>query len=181
LKVLNLPVGETEEEKVIHVLTSGPHSLVKSWQAYDINGYIFYTKAKDSRSQCQNSGVKVDAEDSTRQQNAYYGYIDEIWKLNYGMSIQIPIFKCQWVKHPQGVEIDNYEFTIVGMRIVGHKDEPGFSLQLLHKCFTYLIPKMRRNASLFLENNELSESTMWRMRKNTTNVMRYLTLWIEEG
>jgi hypothetical protein len=28
----------------------------------------------------------------------------------------------------------------------------GFSLQLLHKCFSYLIPKMRRNASLFLGN-----------------------------
>jgi hypothetical protein len=34
----------------------------------------------------------------------------------------------------------------------------------LYKCFTYLIPKTRRNTSLFLENNELSESMMWRMR-----------------
>jgi hypothetical protein len=49
-----------------------------------------------------------------------------------------------------------------------------FLLQLLHKCFTYLIPKMRINASLFLENNELLESTIWRMRKNTTNVTRWL-------
>jgi hypothetical protein len=36
LKDLNLPVCETEEEKIIHLLTSGPHSLVKSWQAHDI-------------------------------------------------------------------------------------------------------------------------------------------------
>jgi hypothetical protein len=34
---------------------------------YDINGCTFHTKAKDSRSQCQNSGVRVDAEDSTGQ------------------------------------------------------------------------------------------------------------------
>jgi hypothetical protein len=61
----NLPIGETEEEKMIHLLTSGQHSLVKSWQVYDINGCTFYTKAKDSRSQCQNSGVRVDIEDST--------------------------------------------------------------------------------------------------------------------
>jgi hypothetical protein len=67
LKDLNLPVGETEEEKTIRLLTSGPHSLVKSWQAYDINGCTFYTKAKNSRSQCQNSGVRVDTEDSTGQ------------------------------------------------------------------------------------------------------------------
>jgi hypothetical protein len=59
LKDINLHVGEIEEEKMIYLLTFGPHSLVKSWQAYDINGCTFYTKAKDSRSQCQNSGVRV--------------------------------------------------------------------------------------------------------------------------
>jgi hypothetical protein len=67
LKDLNLPIGEIEEEKMIHLLTSGPHCLVKSWQVYDINGCIFYTKAKHSRSQCQNSGVRVDAKDSKGQ------------------------------------------------------------------------------------------------------------------
>jgi hypothetical protein len=65
LKDLNLPIGKTELEKMIHLLTSGPHSLVKLWQAYDINRCTFYTKAKDSMSQCQNSGVIVDTEDST--------------------------------------------------------------------------------------------------------------------
>jgi hypothetical protein len=55
---------------------------------------------------------------------AYYGYIEEIWELNFGMSLQIPIFKCEWVKHPQGVEIDDYGFTIIDLRNVGHKDEP---------------------------------------------------------
>jgi hypothetical protein len=73
LKDLNLPVGKTEEEKTNCLLASGPHSLVKSWQAYDINGCTFYTKAKDSRSQCQNSGVRVDAEDSTGQKMLIMG------------------------------------------------------------------------------------------------------------
>jgi hypothetical protein len=67
LKDLNLPVSKTEEEKMIHLLTSSPHNLVKSWQAYDINGCTFYIKGKDSRSQCQNSGVRVDAEDRMGQ------------------------------------------------------------------------------------------------------------------
>jgi hypothetical protein len=67
LKDLNFPICETEEEKTICLLTSGPHSLIKSWQAYDINGCIFYTKAKDNISQHQNSGVRVDGEDSTGQ------------------------------------------------------------------------------------------------------------------
>jgi hypothetical protein len=50
LKDLYLPVDEIEEEKMIYLLTFGPHSLVKWWQAYEINGCTFYTKAKDSKS-----------------------------------------------------------------------------------------------------------------------------------
>jgi hypothetical protein len=38
------------------------------------------------------------------------------------MSLQIPILKCQWVKHPQGVEIDDYGFAIIDQKNVGHKD-----------------------------------------------------------
>jgi hypothetical protein len=52
---------------MIYLLAVGPHSVDKSWQAYDINSFTFYTKAKDRRSQCQKSGVRVDAEDSMRQ------------------------------------------------------------------------------------------------------------------
>jgi hypothetical protein len=40
------------------------------------------------------------------------------------MSLQILVFKCQWVKDPQGIEVDKYGFTIVDLRNVGHKDEP---------------------------------------------------------
>jgi hypothetical protein len=64
LKDLNHHVGKTEEENMICLLIFDLYSLVKSWQACDKNGCTFYTKAKDSRSQCQNSGVRVDAEDS---------------------------------------------------------------------------------------------------------------------
>ena len=35
------------------------------------------------------------------------------------MSIQIPIFKCQQVNHPRGVEVDDYGFTIVDLNKVG--------------------------------------------------------------
>jgi hypothetical protein len=67
LKDINLPVGETEKENMIHLLAFGPHSLVKSWKTYDTNECTFYTLAKDSKSQCQNSGVRVDAEDNMGQ------------------------------------------------------------------------------------------------------------------
>jgi hypothetical protein len=67
LKDINILIGETPEEKMIYLPAAGPHIVVKSWQAYYLNGFTFYTKAKDCRSQCQNSGVRVDAEDSTGQ------------------------------------------------------------------------------------------------------------------
>jgi hypothetical protein len=65
LKDLYIPIGDTPEEKMIYLLAAGPHNVVKSWQTYNLNRFTFYTKAKDYRSQCQNSGVRVDAEDST--------------------------------------------------------------------------------------------------------------------
>jgi hypothetical protein len=82
LKDLNIFVDQTPEEKMIYWLTAGPHSLVKSWQTCDINGFIFYTKAKDSRSQCQNSGVRVDAEDSTGQKMFIMGTLKKFGKSN---------------------------------------------------------------------------------------------------
>jgi hypothetical protein len=41
LKDLNIPIGETAKEKMIYLLTVGPHSVVKSWRAYDIQFFPF--------------------------------------------------------------------------------------------------------------------------------------------
>jgi hypothetical protein len=74
LKDLNIPVCETEEEKMIHLLASGPYIFVKLWQVYDINECTFHTKTKhDNRNQFQNSSVKVDAEDNIGQKMLIMG------------------------------------------------------------------------------------------------------------
>jgi hypothetical protein len=52
------------------------------------------------------------------------------------MSLQIPIVKCQWVKHQQGVEMDEYGFTIVG-----HKDESWVLASIVAQIFYILDPK----------------------------------------
>jgi hypothetical protein len=57
------------------------------------------------------------------------------------MSLQIPIFKCQWVKHPHGIEVDEYEFTIVDLRNVGHKDERWVLASTVAQVFYILDPK----------------------------------------
>jgi hypothetical protein len=77
LKDRNPPIGEAEEEKMICLLTSGPHSLIKSWQAYGINGCTFNTKAKDNMSQCQNSGVRVHGEDSAGRKMLIMSFFGE--------------------------------------------------------------------------------------------------------
>jgi hypothetical protein len=62
--------------------------MVKSWQVYGINGFTFYTKAKDCRSQCQNSGVRVDAEDNTGQKMLITGTLKK-----FGKSIMEYLYK----------------------------------------------------------------------------------------
>jgi hypothetical protein len=45
------------------------------------------------------------------------------------------------VKHPQGVEVDEYGFTIVDLRNVGHKDEPWVLASTVAQVFYILDPK----------------------------------------
>jgi hypothetical protein len=63
---------------IIGMYTLADYSVAKKCQQF-----TFYTKAKDRKSQPQNSGVRVDALDNKKNLNTYYGYIDEIWELTY--------------------------------------------------------------------------------------------------
>jgi hypothetical protein len=49
LNDLDLPIGETVEEQTIKNLAAGQSSQVTSWQGHDINGYLFYTTAKEKK------------------------------------------------------------------------------------------------------------------------------------
>ena len=76
-------------------LAYGPSSQITSWQGYDINGYRFHTKEKDKKSTTQNSGVRYEGiNEATRDTKAYFGQIEQIWELDYGGELQIPIFQC---------------------------------------------------------------------------------------
>jgi hypothetical protein len=44
--------------------------------------------AQDKKSTNQNSGVRIDATNNNRQKDTYYGYIEEIWELDYGSSLK---------------------------------------------------------------------------------------------
>ncbi|KAK1670249.1 hypothetical protein QYE76_058408 [Lolium multiflorum] len=58
-KMLTYPIDEdsSAEEKLIFALSQGAEHNLMTFQAYDINGYTFYTEEKDMKSDYQNSGA----------------------------------------------------------------------------------------------------------------------------
>ena len=123
LKELDIPEGETIEERTIKALASGPSRQVTTWQSYDISGFTFCTKSKDQKSIAQNSGVRCDALDpETGDENMFFGNVDAIWELDYG-TFQVPMFRCQWVEDKH-VTVDNYGVRVLDLSKVGYKDDP---------------------------------------------------------
>ncbi|XP_037428461.1 uncharacterized protein LOC119294365, partial [Triticum dicoccoides] len=112
-------------EKHKNILRS-PSSTITTFQGYEINGNTFYTIAQDKKSTNQNSGVRFDAATENGQKVTYYGYIEEIWELDYGPSFKVPLFRCKWFKLTGGgVKVDQqYGMTMVDFNNLGYLDEP---------------------------------------------------------
>ena len=83
-------------EDDIYSLSPLPSSNIMTFRVYEINGNTFYTIAQDKKSTNQNSGVRFDAETKTAKET-YYGYMQEIWELDYGCGLKVPLFRCKWV------------------------------------------------------------------------------------
>jgi hypothetical protein len=61
---------------------------VVTYQRYDINEYMFYTKQQDKKNTYPNSGVCVDDYDVIdKDKNMYYDQIHEIWELDANQSV----------------------------------------------------------------------------------------------
>ncbi len=137
--------SETQTNEYLKKLARGPIFTVVTYQGYDINGYTFYTKANDSRSKCENSGVRVDTEDSTRKKIRILGTSKK-----FGKSIMECLYKFLYL-NVNGWSIDKVlRWMNMGSQLLTWemwiiKKNFRFSLQPLLKYFTYLIRKMRRN------------------------------------
>jgi hypothetical protein len=77
-------IGASTIHPQVALLARGPSSTIVKFQAYDINGYAFYTRDQNRKTTHQNSGVRIDAMDNNNNKNSYYGVIEEIWELEYG-------------------------------------------------------------------------------------------------
>jgi hypothetical protein len=110
----------------LYLMAKSPSSTILTFQGYEINTNTFYTIAQDKKSTNQNSGVHFDAATDKVQKDTYYGYIEEIWELDYGPSFKIPLFRCKWVKMTGGgIKVnEKYRMTTVDLNNLGYLDEP---------------------------------------------------------
>jgi hypothetical protein len=97
-----LLINDTTIGYDLYMLAMKPSSTILTFQAYKINGYTFYTIAQDKKSTNQNSCVYFDAANDNGRMDTYYGYIEEIWELDYGPSFKVPLFWCKSVKMTGG-------------------------------------------------------------------------------
>jgi hypothetical protein len=108
----------------LYLLARLPSSNICTFQGYEINGNTFYTIDQDKKSTNQNSGVRFDATDENGQTTTYYGYIEEIWELDYGPTFKVPLFRCKWVKLSAIHIDDKYGMITVDPNNLAYLDEP---------------------------------------------------------
>ncbi|KAL5187346.1 Linoleate 9S-lipoxygenase-4 [Glycine soja] len=122
----------------------GPKRNVITWQGYNINKYSFYTKAQDDKSTMQNNGVTLRAESqhfaTVHDDNPcvasipYFGFIDEIWELNY-VKFTVCVFKCKWVDSNTGVRTDDVGFTLVDLKKLVYQNDPFIMAEQAKQVF----------------------------------------------
>ena len=88
-----------ENAHLIYALSQGPAYNLATYQAFDINGYTFYTEEKDKTSNVyQNSGVTMESLTGDEKRR-YYGRIEEIWELDYSGEATVAMFRVRWAKN----------------------------------------------------------------------------------
>ena len=125
-------------KKLIFSLSRGPTHNVRTYQAYDINGYRFYTEEKHKKLEFQNSGVTVlsygDEEAAVKER--YFGRIENIWELNYCGEL-VPMFRVRWAKDV--VKEGRYFTTMVipdaKSKNASAKNEPWVLASQVDQCF----------------------------------------------
>ena len=106
-------------------MVMGPSSIVLMYEGYDINAYTFYMRKQDAKSTNQNSGVQIKAYDSENHAQTYYGFIEEIWELDYGLEeLKVPLFWCKWVRVPKGIMTDKYGMRTIDFKHLAYLDGP---------------------------------------------------------
>ena len=105
------PPMDCPEGRLLYALAHGPSPNVATFQAYDINGFTFYTEEKDKSSVYQNSGVTM-VSSIGNEKLRYYGRIEEIWELDYSGE-KVPMFRVRWARRSTVMKENKYFTTMV--------------------------------------------------------------------
>jgi Domain of unknown function (DUF4218)/Domain of unknown function (DUF4216) len=136
-RVQSQPANAVTE--IVRRLSFGPQATVTTWQGYDMNGFIWYTKQQDGKSAVQNSGVTVEAiSGDGGDPMPYYGWIEEIWELDY-LRFRIPLFLCKWIENMRGVRKDKYGMISIDFNRLGYKDDPFILANKQAKQVFYIV------------------------------------------
>ncbi|TYK13524.1 transposase [Cucumis melo var. makuwa] len=127
-----LEVGNSRVSDNLRWIAHGPHPFVITYSGYAINGCHYHTKSSERDRSVQNNEVSLVARtmqvSSSKDKNpiigdmSFYGVIQEIWELNYN-TLNVLVFKCDWVQNSGGVRIDELGYTLVDLNRVGHKSD----------------------------------------------------------
>ena len=69
---------------------------------------------------------KIKTTPTKRGKDTYYGYIEEIWELDYGRGLKVQLFQRKWVNLTRGgvMEDPHYGITTVDLNNLAYADEP---------------------------------------------------------
>jgi hypothetical protein len=127
-----------EDEKLIFALSQGPGHNMRTYQAYDINGYRFYTEERDMSSEYQNSGVTMlsYADDEVTIEERFFERIEKIWELDYAEE-KVSMVHVRWAKSIQ--KEGRYFTTMVipdaSAKNASTKNEPWILTSQVDQCF----------------------------------------------
>jgi len=91
----------------------------------------------------QNSGVTLRVESqhsSVHDDNPcvasipYFGFIDEIWELNY-VKFTVCVFKCKWVDNNTSVRTDDVGFILVDLKKLADHNDPFIMAEQAKQVF----------------------------------------------
>jgi hypothetical protein len=75
---------------------------------------------------------------SNGSKSQIFGQPRSLFLFFFGVTV---VFRCQWVKHPNDVNVDNYGLTMVDLENVGHQDDPWVIADRVAHVFYVLNPE----------------------------------------
>ena len=87
---------------------------------------IHFTRSPKIRRAPTKTVVSALMQTTKTGKETYYGYIEDIWELDYGRGLKVPLFWCKWVNMTRGgvTEDPRYRMTTVDLNNLAYADEP---------------------------------------------------------